>query len=255
MAPMPSSVPAGTAPPRKATSASMSRRQMRGCSDAADPPAAADGPVVHAMAAAGIGPGRKPGNTSSSDAAQYRKALALGDRLLAEAIGVGSTTIWTGYTGDAVVGSYGTDYLERARLAEETLGTQVPAQAAYFSAGRARSGTTTTPLVGNRSYEIRFPAATFPLMDSTASGRSRSTTPQGSLWPTRSTATQSATNTWPRTRSRQVTHHRRVGQPSQSDKRELVAGAQRCLQPRAPRVRPHAAGTRRFLVPARHPAD
>jgi hypothetical protein len=128
----------------------------------ADPPTAADGPVVQAMAAAGIGPGRTPGATSSGNAAEYLKALALGASLLAGATGEGSTTIWTGYTRGAVVGSYGTDYLERARLAAETLGTQVPAQAAYFSASRARSGTATTPLAGTRSYEIRFPAGDLP---------------------------------------------------------------------------------------------
>jgi hypothetical protein len=129
---------------------------------AADPPAAADGPVVRAMAAAGIGPGRKPVATSSGNAAQYRKALRLGASLLARPVGAGSTTIWTGYTRGAVVGSYGTDYLERARWAE-TPGTQVPAQAVYFGASRARSGTTTTALAGNRSYEIRFPAGDLPL--------------------------------------------------------------------------------------------
>jgi hypothetical protein len=129
---------------------------------AADPPTAADGPVVQAMAAAGIGPGRTPGSASSSNAAAYLNALGLGASLLAGAIGEGSTAIWTGYTRGAVVGSYGTDYLERARLAEETLGTQVPTQAVYFSASRARSGTTSTPLVGTRSYEIRFPAEDLP---------------------------------------------------------------------------------------------
>ena len=129
---------------------------------AADPPTAADGPVVDAMAAAGIGPGRAPGATSSGNAAEYLKALGLGASLLAGAAGEGSTTIWTGYTRGAVVGSYGTDYLERARLAEETLGTQVPAQAVYFSASHARSGTTTTPLAGTRSYQIRFPAEDLP---------------------------------------------------------------------------------------------
>jgi hypothetical protein len=132
---------------------------------AADPPAAADSPVVHAMAAAGIGPGRTPEATSSSNAAGYLKALGIGASLLAGAAGAageGSTTIWTGYSRDAVVGSYGTDYLERARVAKETLGTQVPAQAVYFSASRARSGTTTAPLAGTRNYEIRFPAGDLP---------------------------------------------------------------------------------------------
>ena len=45
---------------------------------AADPPTAADGPVVQAMAAAGIGPGRTPGAAGSSNAAEYLKALGLG---------------------------------------------------------------------------------------------------------------------------------------------------------------------------------
>ena len=60
------------------------------------------------------------------------------------------------------MGSYGTDYLERALVAKTTLGTQVPAQAVYLGAGRARSGTTTTALTGTRSYEIRFPAGDLP---------------------------------------------------------------------------------------------
>ena len=59
------------------------------------------------------------------------------------------------------MGSYGTDYLERARWAE-TPGTQVPVQAVYFGASRATSGTTTTALAGTRSYEIRFPAGDLP---------------------------------------------------------------------------------------------
>ena len=129
---------------------------------AADPPAAADGPVVQAMAAAGIGPGRTPGATGSTNAAEYLQALALGASLLAEPSGPGSTTIWAGYAQGAVVGSYGTDYLERARLADETLGTQVPTQAVYFSASRGRSGTTTTQLAGTSSYEIRFLAKDLP---------------------------------------------------------------------------------------------
>jgi len=127
----------------------------------ADPPAAADGPVVRAMAAAGIGPGRKPIATSSSNAAQYRRALGLGARLVTGGIGGGSTRIWTGYV-QAAVGSYGTDYLVRARVAKETLGAQVPAQAVYLGANSARSGTTTTALIGTRSYEIRFLAGDLP---------------------------------------------------------------------------------------------
>ena len=131
-----------------------------GADMAADPPAAADGPVVQAMAAAGIGPGRTPGGTGSGNASEYLKALRLGASLVAGAASEGSATIWTGYTHGAV-GTYGTDYLARARLAEAP-GTQVPTQAVYFSASRARSGTTTAPLAGTRGYEIRFPAGDLP---------------------------------------------------------------------------------------------
>ena len=129
---------------------------------AADPPAAADGPVVQAMAAAGIGPGRAPGAASPASAGEYLTALRLGARLLAGAVGASSAATWTGFARGAVVGSYGTDYLERAHLAEETLGLQVPAQAVYYSASRAGSGTATTPLAGTGSYEIRFPARDLP---------------------------------------------------------------------------------------------
>jgi hypothetical protein len=130
---------------------------------AADPPTAADGPVVQAMAAAGIGPGKTPGAINSSNRAEYLQALGLGAGLLAGPVGEVSTAIWTGYAPRSAAGSYGTDYVERARLAEGTLlGYQVPAQAVYFGASRAESGTTATPLVGTGSYEIRFTAKDLP---------------------------------------------------------------------------------------------
>jgi hypothetical protein len=144
-------------PPALPSSTSLGFLGDLGKDMAADPPAAADGPVVQAMAAAGIGPGRTPGATRASNRAGYLKALGLGASLLAGAAGDGSATIWTAYTRGAVVGSYGTDYLERARLAKATLGTQVPTQAAYFSASRARSGATTTPLIGRYSIGDETP--------------------------------------------------------------------------------------------------
>jgi hypothetical protein len=47
-------------------------------------------------------------------------------------------------------------------MAKEAPGTQVPTQAVYFGASRARSGTTTTALAGTRGYEIRFQAGDLP---------------------------------------------------------------------------------------------
>jgi len=129
---------------------------------AADPPAAADSPVVQAMATSGIAPGQTPGAGSSSTAGEYLQALELGASLVPSAARAGSTTTWTGWIRGAVEGTYGTDYPERALLAEETLGTQVPAQAAYFGARDAQSGATTAPLAGTGMYEIRFPAGDLP---------------------------------------------------------------------------------------------
>ena len=147
-------------PPSPPSSTSLAFLGDLGKDIAADPPAADDGPVVQAMAAAGIGPGRTPGASGSGNAAEYLKALRLGASLLAGPANKGTATIWTGYTHGAV-GTYGTDYLARARLAEAP-GTQVPTQAVYFNTSRARSGTTTAPLTGTRSYEIRFPAGYLP---------------------------------------------------------------------------------------------
>ena len=161
---------------------------------AADPPAAADGPVVRAMAAAGIGAGRTPGAASSGSAAAYLKALGLGARPPGRtADGGSSTALSTGCTRAPCVGSYGTDYLQRAlwrrsrsvRRFRPKPSTSLP----------AAPGWATSPLRWWELAAMRSGSqpATFRPMDPTASGRSRSTTPQGSLWPTRSTATQSET--------------------------------------------------------------
>ena len=129
---------------------------------AADPPAVADGAVVEAMGAAGIAPGRSPGSTSSA-AAAYVAALGLGDNLLAAAADDLTRTTSTGWARGLVVGSYGTDYRQRAYVAKVALGLQVPTQAVYFTANQARSAATTgTPLEGTRRYEISFSAGDLP---------------------------------------------------------------------------------------------
>ena len=52
---------------------------------AADPPTAADGPVVQAMAAVGIGPGRTAGAVRLSNATGYLRGSEARGRLLARA--------------------------------------------------------------------------------------------------------------------------------------------------------------------------
>ena len=129
---------------------------------AADPPAVADGPVVEAMAAAGIAAGRNPRNASSEVAAEYVNALRLGADLVSKAADQASSVTPTGWARGAVVGSYGTDYLQRAYAAQVGLGLQVSTQAVYFTASSARSATTTIPLVGTHRYEIRFSTTQLP---------------------------------------------------------------------------------------------
>jgi hypothetical protein len=129
---------------------------------AADPPVAADTPVVRAMGLAGIGSGRMPGSGGSTSAAEYLQALQIGQALLASAVGHGSTSTATGWSRGAVVGSYGTDYMTRAIVAVGGLGAQVPTQAVYFHLSGIKSGVSSTPFVGTRSYEVRFAADDLP---------------------------------------------------------------------------------------------
>jgi hypothetical protein len=148
--------------PAQPSSTSLGFLKTLGRDMAADPPEAADGPVVRAMAAAGIGPRRTPGAAGSGEVAGYLQALRLGAGLVARVAEARSSATWIGYSRHAVEGTYGTDYLQRAYLAETTPGTQVPTQAVYFGASRAQSGRTTTALAGTRSFEIRFPAGDLP---------------------------------------------------------------------------------------------
>jgi len=129
------------------------------------------------------------------------------------------------------------------RLAEETLGTQVPAQAVYFSASQARSGTTATPLTGTRSYAIRFPAGHLPPHGSDGFWSITLYNAAGSL----------AANPIDRYSIGDETPGLVIGadgsltivvsasRPSETDVNWLPA--------------PRGAFTRRFLVPARNPGD
>lgn len=128
----------------------------------ADPPTVADSPIVQAMTAAGIEPGHTLGAASPELAEECVKALGLGAGLVASAAEQALTTTSTGWARGVVVGSYGTDYLQRAYAAKIGLGLQVSTQAVYFTAGNAQSQATAIPLLGSHSYEIRFSAANLP---------------------------------------------------------------------------------------------
>jgi hypothetical protein len=99
---------------------------------AADPPPAADATTVAAMAAVGIGPGRRPSATTDPQVrAGYERALRLGPHLVQGADNETATS--TGWHHGKVVGTYGTDFVARAAVAQSGLGANLPTQAVYFN--------------------------------------------------------------------------------------------------------------------------
>ena len=113
---------------------------------AADPPPAADATTVAAMAAAGIGPGRHPSTTTDPQVrAGYARALRLGPQLMLTSGNQVPTS--TGWRYGKLVGTYGTDFVTRAAVAQSGLGANLPTQAVYFqtstNGARLLTGTTT----------------------------------------------------------------------------------------------------------------
>jgi hypothetical protein len=126
---------------------------------AADPPPAEDGPVVSAMARAGVGPGLHPSATTDQAVlAGLREGLRLGPLFMAQA-SASAAKAATGWQHNSTAGSYGTDYVTRARVAASGLGAQLPSQAAYFTTTADVSG---QPLSGVHRYDIHFAKGQLP---------------------------------------------------------------------------------------------
>ncbi|HVN50485.1 MAG TPA: DUF1254 domain-containing protein [Acidimicrobiales bacterium] len=124
---------------------------------AADPPPPADATTVAAMAAVGIGPGRRPSATTDpSVRAGYQRALRLGPQLmLASGNQVTTPTAW--HYGK-IVGTYGTDFVARAAVAQTGLGANLPTQAVYFNTSTSGART----LTGRDTYVIHFAPGELP---------------------------------------------------------------------------------------------
>ncbi len=129
---------------------------------AADPPLPQDGPVVRAMAAAGIGPGLHPVETASQATSnEYVAALKLGASLVTSGM-TNSFSVSKGWARGSVAGSFGTNYVGRALVAKLGLGEQVPTQAIYFRAVSTASG---SGLVGSHRYMLSFAKDDLPPFD------------------------------------------------------------------------------------------
>jgi hypothetical protein len=117
-----------------------------------NPPPAADGPILKRFATIGLAPG-KSFNPSPDLALTLNKAR---DRAL-EMTKAKVPTLGEDVNGWRIltkgIGSYGTDYMQRAAVTEFGLGANLPEDAVYPSASADASG---EPLVGNKPYLLHF---------------------------------------------------------------------------------------------------
>lgn len=119
-----------------------------------DPPAAADAPALRAFASIGIEPG---GNTNELSIATLDAAAAAARKTIATHIDP-STKTEHGWLFSTALGRYGTDYDQRAAVALNGLGANLPEDALY----------PTTPALSvmvngkPRSFRLRFEAGQFP---------------------------------------------------------------------------------------------
>jgi hypothetical protein len=108
---------------------------------AADPPPSYDAPVLRILTAAAILPGATPSATTDSAVQQADAAgLEIGQGLIDTAASSANRASQGGWTRGKVAGTFGTDYLTRALVAQNGLGKQVSTQAIYFSATHDADG-------------------------------------------------------------------------------------------------------------------
>ena len=132
---------------------------------AIDPPLAQDRVVVAAMAPAGIRSDHRPHDGTQTVAASvYPEAIRLGEEILRAGVATTSTTTASGWHTRPIAGNFGTNYVDRAIVAEGGLGQQVRSQAVYYRADSAEGGTPLTGAGGGR-YVITFGPNDLPPID------------------------------------------------------------------------------------------
>ncbi len=125
---------------------------------AANPPHAADGPVVQSLSAwgwkSGAGLDSLPGGEFANGVASAKKLLASIEQLRTTMAGKSG---WTGVNPN--VGRYGTNYMARAVVARVGLGANPPEDAVYLNCYRDSAG---KPLDSARSYRLHFDKSELP---------------------------------------------------------------------------------------------
>jgi len=116
---------------------------------AADPPPAADAPMLSRLAALGVTPGSTP--STGPSAAVLAAGVTAGTALVSAR--PASTPSGTWFT-SLDLGAYGTDYLLRAATARRALAANLPAESLYYGSGDDALG---NPLTGTLTYRLRLP--------------------------------------------------------------------------------------------------
>ena len=118
-----------------------------------NPPAKEDGPIVAKMARIGVIPGDEfdMSKLETNVAKGIKQAPKIGQEKMAAHLRSASRV--NGWTFSLDTGRYGTDYLQRAAVAEVGLGANLPQDAIYPATSVDSSG---KPLTGEGRYVIRF---------------------------------------------------------------------------------------------------
>jgi hypothetical protein len=123
-----------------------------------NPPAPGDNPIIQRLATIGFVPGRpfnpSPDLSLTLEKARLRSLDAIRDKVPTLGHDVNGWRILT-----TKVGIYGTDYMQRAAVAEFGLGANLPEDAVYPSAMTDASG---QPLTGDKPYVLHFNKSELP---------------------------------------------------------------------------------------------
>ncbi|MFE3290343.1 DUF1254 domain-containing protein [Rhodococcus sp. NPDC059234] len=128
---------------------------------AANPPPAADRPLLDRIATVGVTPGAHPSQGPADQVAALATGVVRGDARVT-ALTTRPADEDGAWSSLRAAGRYGTDYLLRALVAKIGLGANVPEESMYYV---ARSGSDGSALRGERGYRLHFAADSLPPTD------------------------------------------------------------------------------------------
>ena len=126
-----------------------------------NPPTSADASMMGELARLGVRPGQ-PFRAKSAQLSALAEGVARARGVIERAVHANNGPHRNGWTTFLGLGSYGTDYLERAAVAMFGLGANLPADAIYAA---ARTDSQQSPLHGSKQYCVHFGPGQTPPVD------------------------------------------------------------------------------------------